>query len=105
MALTDAEFATILADESKRVRGDVTWKEDEDRSPAMEFRVDIESTNGWPLFVKGRYNAAARTLTYALILKTTGAHLRPRLGEGPPQSAVRPSRGEAQAPLDGAVRR
>ena len=38
----------------------------------MEFRVDIESTNGWPLFVKGRYNGAARTLTYALILKTTG---------------------------------
>ena len=62
----------VLADESKRVQGDVSWKEDEDRSPAVEFRVDIESTSGWPLFVKGRYNVAARTLTYALILKTTG---------------------------------
>ena len=72
MPLTDAEFASILEDETKLVQGDVTWKEDEDRSPAVEFRVDIESTNGWPLFVKGRYNVAARTLTYALILKTAG---------------------------------
>ena len=72
MPLTDAEFAALLADESKRVQGDITWKEDEDRSPAMEFRVEIESSNGWPLLLKGRYNSAAGTLTYALILKTTG---------------------------------
>ena len=51
MALTDAEFTAILADESKRVRGDVAWKQDEDHSPAVEFRIDVESTNGWPLFV------------------------------------------------------
>ena len=38
----------------------------------VEFRIDIESTNGWPLFVQGRYNEAARTLSYALILKTEG---------------------------------
>lgn len=72
MPLTDAEFAAILADDSKRVQGDITWKEDEDRSPALEFRVDVESTNGWPLLLKGRYNPAAGTLTYALILKTAG---------------------------------
>ena len=28
--------------------------------------------SGWPLFVKGRYNAAAGTLNYSLILKTKG---------------------------------
>ena len=72
MALTDTDFATILSDESKCVQGDVTWTEDEDRSPAVEFRADIASTNGWPLFVRGRYNVAARTLTYALVLKTAG---------------------------------
>ena len=72
MPLTDAEFASILADESKRVQGDVAWREDEDRSPAVEFRVDIESTGGWPLFVRGRYNPAGGTLTYAVILKTVG---------------------------------
>ena len=72
MPLTDGEFASVLADETKRVDGDVSWREDEDRSPAVEFRVDVESGSGWPLFVKGRYNRAGGTLTYALILKTAG---------------------------------
>ena len=70
--LTDSEFAAILEDESKHVRGDIVWREDEDHSPALEFRVDVESTNGWPLLLKGRYNPVAGTLTYALILKTSG---------------------------------
>lgn len=72
MGLTDAEYASILEDETKRVQDDITWKKDEDHSPAWEFRVDVESSTGWPLLVKGRYNAPARTLTYALILKTAG---------------------------------
>ena len=72
MSLTDAECASILEDESKHIRDDITWREDEDHSPALEFRVDVESTNGWPLLLKGRYNPAAGTLTYALILKTAG---------------------------------
>ena len=105
MALTDTEFATILADESKLVHGDVTWKEDEDRSPAMEFRVDIESTNGWPLFVKGRYNGAARTLTYALILKTTGRIYGLDLGKDHHNPRCYQVGGEAQASLVRAVRR
>ena len=72
MPLTDGEFAAILSDDTKHIEADLTWAEDEDHSPAVEFRVDVESTNGWPLFVKGRYNAAAGTLNYALILKTEG---------------------------------
>ena len=72
MRLTNSEFQAIVEDETKRVQGDVTWREDEDRSPAREFRVEVESESGWPLFVKGRYNPAAGTLTYALILKTAG---------------------------------
>ena len=74
--LTDTEFAAILEDESKRIRDDIAWRDDEDLSPALEFRVDVESTNGWPLLLKGRYNPVAGTLTYALILKTTGRVLR-----------------------------
>lgn len=72
MGLTDAEFRILLEDGTKRILDDMTWREDEDHSPAWEFRVDVESSSGWPLFVKGRYNPAARTLTYALILKTAG---------------------------------
>ena len=46
--LTDREFASILADETKRIQDDIAWREDEDHSPAVEFRVEIESMNGCP---------------------------------------------------------
>ena len=72
MRLTDAEFESILADETKRVRGGIAWKDDEDHSPAREFRVEVESASVWPLFVQGRYNPEARTLSCALILRTIG---------------------------------
>ncbi|MCS1407246.1 MAG: hypothetical protein M2R45_00403 [Verrucomicrobia subdivision 3 bacterium] len=76
--LTDAEFEAILEDKTKRILEDVTWKEDEDRSPAVEFRVGIESESGWPLFVHGSYNYGSynmepRKLFYALILRRPGA--------------------------------
>lgn len=72
-SLTDADFASILEDETKRIVDDVIiWREDEDHSPAMEFRVGVESENDWPLLVKGRCNQAAGTLNYALILRTAG---------------------------------
>ena len=35
MPLTDTEFASILEDESKRIRGNITWKEDEDHSAGV----------------------------------------------------------------------
>ena len=70
--LTDREFASILADETERIQDDIAWREDEDHSPAVEFRVEIESMNGWPLVVKGYYNSVAGTLSYTIILKTTG---------------------------------
>ena len=45
-SLTDADFASILEDETKRIVDDVIiWREDEDHSPAMEFRVGVESEN------------------------------------------------------------
>jgi hypothetical protein len=72
MPLTESEFATILDDGSKRIEGDIAWAEDEDHSPASEFRAEVRSAAGWPLFVRGSYNAHARTLTFALILKTEG---------------------------------
>ncbi|MDE2999936.1 MAG: hypothetical protein OXU79_12740 [Gemmatimonadota bacterium] len=72
MPLTDVEFASILEDDTKRIVDDIVWTEDEDHSPALEFRVNVTSESGWPLFVKGRFNSAARTLNYALILTTEG---------------------------------
>ena len=46
MPLTDREFAAILSDDTKRIEEDLTWAEDEDHSPAFEFRVNVDSTSG-----------------------------------------------------------
>lgn len=72
MPLTDQEFTAILADESKAIQGDVTWSEDEDHSPSVEFRAAVETEAGWPLFVKGSYNRLIGALSYVLILRTEG---------------------------------
>lgn len=72
MGLSNTEFEAILADTSKQIDGDIDWQEDEDHSPAIEFKVDVRSNAGWPLFVRGSYNALAGTLTFSLILKTDG---------------------------------
>ena len=72
MLLTAVEFETIMDDASKCGHGDIAWTDDEDHSPASEFRAEVGSTAGWPLFVYGRYNPLAETLTYTLILRTVG---------------------------------
>lgn len=72
MSLTNTEFETILNDATKRIEGDIAWQEDEDHSPAVEFRAEIASDAGWPLFVRGSYNPLVPAVTYALILKTAG---------------------------------
>jgi len=47
--MTEAEFQAILGDASKRIEGDIAWSDDEDHSPAVEFRANILSDNGYPL--------------------------------------------------------
>jgi len=72
MSLTNTEFTSILADTSKQIDGTISWSEDEDHSPSLEFRVEVQSYAGWPLFIRGSYNRLAGALTYALILKSEG---------------------------------
>ena len=72
MPITQNEFEVILADTTKRIDCDLRWREDEDHSPAVEFRAEVASAPGYPLMVVGRFNAAAGTLTYALIHRSTG---------------------------------
>ena len=72
MAITQNEFEAILTDTSKHIDGDIKWKSDEDHSPAVEFRVPVLSTSGFPLFVNGRFNGLARTLSFHLIHSGTG---------------------------------
>lgn len=70
--MKDEEFRSILEDSSKSVDGDIDWREDEDHSPAVEFRVDVQSNSGWPLVICGSFNGLARTLTYAMIHRGVG---------------------------------
>lgn len=70
--MTEFEFAEILADESKEIASDIRWTNDEDHSPAVEFRQEIQSGDSHPLFVRGSFNQEAQTLTFALIHKTEG---------------------------------
>ena len=67
MEFTEAEFATLLNDTSKVIFGDITWLVDEDHSPTVEFRAEITSEVGYPLFVRGSFNHLAQTLTFAII--------------------------------------
>ena len=72
MTITQQEFEGILADDTKEVAQDVTWRDDEDHSPAREFRAAVASEAGYPLFVVGRYNSVVGTLSYALIHRAAG---------------------------------
>jgi len=72
MALSQTEFDTIMNDASKRVEGDLSWEEDEDHSPSVEFRAEVRSDAGWPLFARGSYNPLIPALSFTLILKTEG---------------------------------
>ena len=72
MTISLQEFETILADDTKEIAQDVVWGEDEDHSPAKEFRATVVSEGGHPLFVVGRYNFPAGTLSYALIHRGAG---------------------------------
>jgi len=70
--MTQAEFEALLFDETKRVDEDISWSEDEDHSPGVEFRVEVTSDPGYPLFIKGWYNREAQTLSYTLIHRGVG---------------------------------
>lgn len=67
MEFTEADFVALLADTSKTITGNITWEEDMDHSPAVEFRAEITSQAGYPLFVRGSFNPLAKTLTFAII--------------------------------------
>ncbi len=72
MGLTVGEFEAILNDESKLITGNIAWSEDEDHSPSVEFRIDLSSGPGFPLFIRGSCNAEAQTLSFALIHRGAG---------------------------------
>lgn len=85
--LTDAEWRAIMADESKRIDGDLEWDEEKGRSPVLRFHARVDSAARWPLSIRSRYNPLAGSLSYTLVLGAEGriygldmgkAHRNPR---------------------------
>ena len=72
MTISQQEFDSILADETKYVSKNIEWSDDVDHSHAREFRVDVQSEAGYSLFIEGRYNSFAGKLSYSFILRGTG---------------------------------
>ncbi|MDE2779606.1 MAG: hypothetical protein OXI91_08030 [Chloroflexota bacterium] len=70
--MTDEEFKAILEDETKAIIGNISWVDDSDHSPAKEFRSEVNSRVGYPLFNEGRYNLLAGKLSYSLIYRGVG---------------------------------
>lgn len=70
--MNQTDFEALLEDTTKRVVSDIAWLDDEDHSPTMEFRVEVESYAGYPIFIKGSYNALAGTLSYTLVHRGSG---------------------------------
>ncbi len=70
--MTQSEFEVLINDATKTIPDDIDWSEDEDHSPSVEFRAEIQSETGYPLFVRASYNGSANALTYAIIHRGVG---------------------------------
>ena len=71
MPLGQQEYDAIIADDTKVITGNIEW-EGGPNSPAREFRIDIESDEGYPIFIKGWYNPSSGKLSYAMIHRSVG---------------------------------
>jgi len=72
MPISQTEFDAMMEDTGKWIEGDLRWREDSDHSPGVEFRAEVRSDVGYPLWINGRYNRLAGTLSYTLIHRATG---------------------------------
>jgi hypothetical protein len=81
MDFAQSEFEALLLNPTKQVEGDISWAEDEDHSPAVEFRAEVRSDVGYPLHLIGRYNLVAKTLSFGLVYRQVGSVYRLDLGK------------------------
>ena len=71
MTLSQQEYDAIMADDSKVISENIVW-EGSSNAPTREFRIDIESDEGYPIFIKGWYNPSSGKLSYAIIHRSVG---------------------------------
>ena len=71
MPLSQQEYDDIINDTTKVIGEDIAWESGRN-SPVKDFRIDIDSDDGHPIFVKGWYNASSGKLSYAIIHRGVG---------------------------------
>ena len=70
--MTQQEFESILSDDTKEISADIVWNQDTDHSQSREFRIDVESATGHPIFLNGWYNPLSGKLSYSIIHRSMG---------------------------------
>ena len=70
--MTPGEFIDFIEDSGKWIDGNISWSDDEDHSPAIEFRAPLVSHADYPVFIRGSVNVRAATLTFAVIHRAFG---------------------------------
>ncbi len=45
--MNQSDFEALINDATKTIVGDITWSDDEDHSPTLEFRNEIQSVAGY----------------------------------------------------------
>ena len=71
MTLSQQEYDAIISDPTKIIRENIRW-EGNSNSTRREIRIDIESDEGHPIFLKGWYNSSSGKLSYAIIHRSVG---------------------------------
>jgi hypothetical protein len=56
----------------KNIVEDIDWSPDEDHSPTVEFRVNVDFEGRAGLSVRGTYNALAQKLSFLFLYQGTG---------------------------------
>ena len=70
--ITRRVFEAILADDTKSIRGDLSWQPAEHQTSTKTFQAPIHSERGYPLKIVGRWNPRAGKLSYVLLHRGTG---------------------------------
>ncbi len=75
MILPEAELTAILEDPSKAIDGDLYWTLRNDFGPFAFFQARVDSSEGWPIFIKGSHNHEASKLAFAIIHQGYGRRI------------------------------
>lgn len=70
--MTQGELAAILADTTKRVAGDLSWRQHSDISFAVAFRADVVNSAGDTYRVAGYFNRETGVTTFSLFSDADG---------------------------------